>query len=45
MNPHILQALVRFLIELGYTKKELFEMTEDELANLAWLETAKLLKP
>jgi hypothetical protein len=45
MNPDVLQDLVKFLLSLGYSKKELFAMTEEELANLAWAETGKLLKP
>ncbi|MBA4544189.1 hypothetical protein H1164_15100 [Thermoactinomyces daqus] len=45
MSPDILKSLVGFLSELGYNRKELSSMTEDELAVQAWQELAKLLKP
>jgi len=43
--PNIKANLVNFLKQLGYTDKDLRQLTDDQLAAVAFEEACELMKP
>ncbi|WP_302104907.1 hypothetical protein [Polycladomyces zharkentensis] len=43
--PNIKPNLVNFLKQLGYTDKDLRQLTDDQLAAVAFEEACELMKP
>jgi hypothetical protein len=45
MAPNVKTNLVNFLKQLGYTDKDLNQLTDEQLATVAFEEACELMKP